>query len=224
MREKRQQLQSLRQEFELLRMKSGETISNFFSRTMAIVNKMRVHGEKMEDMTVVKKILHLVTPKFNYVVCLIEESKDIDFLLIDELQGSLLVHEQKMNQQDKEEQALLVSFNNHRKGGRGRGRGRGSYEGRDSHPQQTQDDHVDKSNVECYRCHRYGHYQNECRTNLSKDNGEKSNFAETQEEISLLMVCNTKEESNKHLWYLDIGCSNHMCGDKEIFAALDESY
>ena len=40
----------------------------------------------------------------------------------------------------------------------------------------------------------------------------------------MLMVCNTKEDTNKQLWYLDTGCSNHMCGDKEIFLNLDESY
>jgi len=52
-------------------------------------------------------------PKFNYVVCSIEESKDIDALSIDELQSSLQLHEQKMNQQEQEEQALQVSTNNH---------------------------------------------------------------------------------------------------------------
>lgn len=40
---KRQQLQHLCTKFEILGMKSGETISNFFSGTMAIVNKMQVH-------------------------------------------------------------------------------------------------------------------------------------------------------------------------------------
>ena len=46
------------------------------------------------------------------MVCSIEESKDLDILSIDELQGSLLVHEHKMVQQDKEEQTLQVSTNN----------------------------------------------------------------------------------------------------------------
>ena len=89
---KRQQLQSLRQEFELLFIRSGESAFDFFSRTMAIVNRMRVHGEKMEDVTVVEKIQRSMTTKFNYIICSIEESKDIDLLSIDELQGSLLVH------------------------------------------------------------------------------------------------------------------------------------
>ena len=95
-RTKRQQLQALRSEFETLRMKPGESVSDYFSRTMAIINKMRIHGEKMEDVTVIEKSLRSMTPKFNYVVCSIEESKDLDELSIDELQGSLLVHEQKI--------------------------------------------------------------------------------------------------------------------------------
>nr|DAD45562.1 TPA_asm: hypothetical protein HUJ06_003792 [Nelumbo nucifera] len=95
-RAKRVQLQALRREFEVLQMKSGESVSKYFSRTMTIANKMRIHGEKLEDVTIVEKILRSMTPKFNFVICSIEESKDIDTLLIDELQNSLLVHEQKI--------------------------------------------------------------------------------------------------------------------------------
>lgn len=65
---------------------------------MAIVNKMRIHGDKTTDVTFVEKILRSLTPKFNFVVCSIEEANDIDELSIDELQSSLLVHEQKINQ------------------------------------------------------------------------------------------------------------------------------
>ena len=38
------------------------------------------------------------------------------------------------------------------------------------------------------------------------------------------MVYHTKEETSKNMWYLDTGCSNHMCGDKRAFSTLDESY
>ncbi|XP_059659024.1 uncharacterized protein LOC132305399 [Cornus florida] len=111
-RAKRQQLQALHTEFEMLRMKSGESVIDYFSRMMAIVNKMHIHGDKMEDVTVIEKILRSLTPKFNYVGCSIEESKDLDDLSIDELQGSLLVHEQNFKQQEKEEQALQVTTSN----------------------------------------------------------------------------------------------------------------
>jgi hypothetical protein len=37
--------------------------------------------------------LRTLTEKYNYIVCSIEESKDINHLSVDELQSSLLVHE-----------------------------------------------------------------------------------------------------------------------------------
>ena len=73
---------------------------------------------------------------------------------------------------------------------------------------------VDKSNVECFRCQRYSHYKFECKTNLNKNRGVKSNFAEKEKEISLLMACHVKKERHKHLWYLNTDSNNHMCGDK----------
>ena len=97
---------------------------------------LRFHGEKMEDVTIVEKILRSLTPKFNYVVCYIEESKDIDAFSLDDLQSSLLVLEQKMNRSStSEEQALKAStsthFSNSRGRGKGRGRGRGDRGNRD---------------------------------------------------------------------------------------------
>nr|DAD21450.1 TPA_asm: hypothetical protein HUJ06_022913 [Nelumbo nucifera] len=125
-RAKRVQLQALRREFEVLQMKLGESVSEYFSRTMAIANKMRIHGEKLEDVTIVEKILHSMTPRFNFVICSIEESKDIDTLSIDELQNSLLVHEQKITQQDNEEQALQAATSS-------RGHGKGGWKGKNTH-------------------------------------------------------------------------------------------
>ena len=84
-------------------------MNEYFTRTLTIANKMRIHGEKMEDVAVIEKILRLMTPKFDYVVCSIEESHDLDTLSIDELQSSLLVHEQRSNGHAVDEQALKVT-------------------------------------------------------------------------------------------------------------------
>ncbi|KAG8373260.1 hypothetical protein BUALT_Bualt11G0005400 [Buddleja alternifolia] len=168
---KRQQLQALRADFETLRMKSGESVSDYFSRVMTIVNKMRIHGDKSDDVIVVEKILRSMTPKFNYVVCSIEESKDIDELSLDELQSSLLVHEHKLNQQDKDEHALKVSTRTY--GGRGRGKGSKNQKYQQQQPSNQPRDSLgrgrgrggshfdarrqkpkDKSEIQCYRCKR----------------------------------------------------------------------
>lgn len=74
-RVKRQQLQALRKEFEILHMKEGESVNAYFARTLSIANKMSVHGGKLENVAVVEKVLRSMTSKFAYVVCSIEESK-----------------------------------------------------------------------------------------------------------------------------------------------------
>lgn len=68
-----------------------------------------------------------MTSKFDYVVRSIEESNDIDTMSIDELQSSLLVHEQRMSNHIEEEQAHKVT---HTRNFSGRGRGLGSLRGR----------------------------------------------------------------------------------------------
>ncbi|KAA8547145.1 hypothetical protein F0562_003589 [Nyssa sinensis] len=139
-------------------MKSGESVTDYFSRTMAIVNKMRNHGDKTEDVTILEKILRSMIPKFNFVVCSIEEANDIEEFSTNELQSSLLVHEQKINQQENKEQALKASTENHStpsRGDRGRGRGRGKVRGDNDRGNQQQYQHQDNQ----YRGRgRGGHY------------------------------------------------------------------
>ena len=53
-------------------------------------------------MRAVEKILHYLTPKFDYVVCDIEESKDLDSMMIKQLECSLLDHKKKMKRRKEE--------------------------------------------------------------------------------------------------------------------------
>ena len=105
-------------------------MNEYFARTLTIANRMKANCENKGDVAIVEKILRSMTPKFDYVVCSIEESKDIDTLTIDELQSSLLVHEQCMSSHVEEEHALKITLGD-QSGGRGRGfrsvnrRGRG---------------------------------------------------------------------------------------------------
>jgi hypothetical protein len=211
---KRAQLQALRRDFEVLSMKENETVDEYFSRTLAIANKMTAHGERLEQVNIVEKVLRSMTSKFNYVVCSIEESNDVTTLTIDELQSSLLVHEQRMKgTQEKDDEHALKMTNGGRGYGRGRGRGtcaRGRGRGRQS-----------KERVECFKCHKLGHYQNEC-----PSWEENANYAEfdDQEEVLLMAQGSNGTTEKKEVWFLDSGCSNHMVGNKDWLSNFDGNF
>lgn len=62
---------------------------------MEIYSKMRFYGEIMSDVAIMEKILRPLCSKFNYVICSIDESKDIKHLSFD--QSLLVLHEHKKN-------------------------------------------------------------------------------------------------------------------------------
>lgn len=116
-------------------MKEGESVTDYFGRLMSTTNEMRNFGEEITDVMIVEKILRSLTENFNYVVCSIEESKDTDAMSVDELQSSLLVHEQKLLKKPSDDQVLSAELDPIGRQGRGRGRspfnrGRGRGRGR----------------------------------------------------------------------------------------------
>ena len=58
---KRIRLQILRGDIEAAQIKDEENISDYYSRLLLIVNKMRRNGEKMEDIQVMEKLLRSLT-------------------------------------------------------------------------------------------------------------------------------------------------------------------
>jgi hypothetical protein len=123
-------LQTLRTQFETLRMIESENVDQFMTRVMGIVNQIRLIGETITNQRIVEKILKSLPQKFEMVVTTILESKDLSSFSTDELIGSPVTHKTRLHLTDESiSNAFKTQFSFSR--GRGRGRSRG-HQGRGS--------------------------------------------------------------------------------------------
>ncbi|PON38489.1 hypothetical protein PanWU01x14_312190 [Parasponia andersonii] len=109
-----------------------ELVSDYFSRVLTISNQMKKNGDKLENVTIMEKILRSLDPKFENIITVIEETKNLRAMTIEQLLGFLQAREEKKKKmqnfneqffkaqlQEKEE-----NFGNRRGCGKGRGQGR----------------------------------------------------------------------------------------------------
>ena len=67
------------------------------NQVMAVVNLLKIYSEEIKDQIVVEKVLIYLSTKFDVVVATIKEAKGLATLTVDELMGSLLSHEARID-------------------------------------------------------------------------------------------------------------------------------
>ena len=75
--------------------------------------------------------------------------------------------------------------------------------------------------MECFKCHKLGHFQYECPIWEENVNYEKF---DDEEEMLLMSFTETKSIDKKGVWFFDSGCNNHMCGIKDWFFDFDDKF
>ncbi len=70
-------LQNWRREFENLKIKESDSVEQFTTQVTNLVTQLRLLGEELLDQRIVEKVLRSMPKKFESVVVIIEESKDL---------------------------------------------------------------------------------------------------------------------------------------------------
>ncbi|CAL8108654.1 unnamed protein product [Prunus armeniaca] len=94
-------LQTLRKDFENIKMKDSETSQGYYARVKEIINQLRAYGENINDSRIVEKILISLTDKYDPLVTAIEHTKDITSLSVAELMSSLEAYEKRLSRRNE---------------------------------------------------------------------------------------------------------------------------
>jgi hypothetical protein len=200
-------------------MKDFDSIYQFTYRVTELVNQIRKNGDELPDHKVVEKVLRSLPRKFDAIVVVIEESKDLTKYSMEELVGSLKNYEDMLNRNDNT--SLEHAFKIQMTFGRGRGRGRGnlgfrgrgrgrnnfqreerksqdpggrrnqSFSSRESNHNQTSQ-RYDKSKIQCYYCKKYGHFANECQKRQAYMRKQNAHFSESSSE-TMFITCDVAQ-------------------------------
>ncbi|WVZ01111.1 hypothetical protein V8G54_027180 [Vigna mungo] len=208
----------------------------YFNKILTLTNQMKSCGEKkLDDVSIIEKIMRSLPKSFDYITVAIEESKDLEKLKIEELQSSLEAHEMRLRDREiirLDDQALRVQHAN----GDGKKKYKnckckpttqGKWKNDEDDEREDEDDEregtpntsdrrvnvdhyykkKDKRNVECFTCHKMGHFSYECwfkkGRSLKKDHNKDAHLAkeESDTEPVILMVTTSPAnyESTSHV-------------------------
>ncbi|GBP13452.1 Retrovirus-related Pol polyprotein from transposon TNT 1-94 [Eumeta japonica] len=173
-------------------------------------NQLKQLGENMSDKFVITKVLMSLPEDYKHFISAWESAPD-DKQTYDNLVARLLIEEERIKEKGGPTPSTAFVAKK-----------------------------VDKKSVKCYKCHRLGHYQSECRYNNnnnfgnSKDNRSdlkcyfcnkpghiksQCRFKKGKEKESNAFIVNSvfDEQLQKSQWLVDSGASEHMCCECKLF-------
>ncbi|KAL6607829.1 hypothetical protein ACP70R_040892 [Stipagrostis hirtigluma subsp. patula] len=162
-RVKKARVQTLKRELDGLYMGESEKINEFALKVTTIVNEIRTLGTKMEETTVVEKLLHAVPDKFLPIISTIEQWGDVTTMSVPETIGRLRAFEEsskgRRRDKDGEPQLLLTREEWEAQAAEEKKNNVGSGNGVDKKKYRGK---FDKSKIDCRNCGELGHFADEC--------------------------------------------------------------
>ncbi|CAN6715608.1 unnamed protein product [Malus baccata var. baccata] len=228
-------LQGLRREFEYTRMRDDESISVYLTKLFDLINQMRSYEEELSRERIVQKLLISLPSAYDSICSVIEHSRDIDVIEVQEVVASLKSFAQSLSilLEIKEIDIKRIGSPKYKnwnqksvyqsgkqivaaEGGRNPCKHCDKYHYRECFL---------KGKPKCHCCGKIGHIARDCNTKKNAQGVQQLNFAaQVPATTTMFYVSNeVAKKSIEDVWYVDSGCSNHMTGREDVLIDIDRS-
>nr|CAN73998.1 hypothetical protein VITISV_043372 [Vitis vinifera] len=209
-------LLTLKREFELMKMKDDESVKDYSGRLMDVVNQIQLLGEAFTDQKVVEKIMVSVPQKFEAKISAIEESCDLQTLIIVELTSKLHAQEQRVLMRgDKATEGAFQA--NHK------GKNSGNLQGKKffkNNKGKAEGSSRKGKFSSCSHCRRTNHAEKDC---WHKEQNASVTEEDKNDDEHLFMASQAFSSHELNTWLIDSGCTSHMTKYMSIFTSIDRS-
>jgi hypothetical protein len=185
-------------------------------------------GVKIEEEDKAILLLASLPSSYDHLVTTLLYGKET--LAFEEVTGSLLSHETRRKPVNDQADGLVARFEPKRGRDKFKGKnGRGKQFRSKSRSAQGEESRSDAKDVECYYCHKKGHYRRFCRL-MKQDLEDKKNQKGSADSVNVandesddsevsadLLSVSSGTDSLIDSWILDSACSYHMCPNRQWF-------
>ncbi|CAL8166844.1 unnamed protein product [Prunus armeniaca] len=202
-------LQALRRDFENTHMQDDESLSGYITKLLELLNQMKSYGEDISDQRIVQKLLISLSREYDSIAEVIEETKDIETIGVQEVIGSLKSHEQRLQRHTEkltEKAFSSLSVNPKEQSNVAQD---GSSKSKKNWKLQN------KKKWEG----RFGHLAKDCNGKTP----QAAHYAKhMEEEGTMFYACHAAFViKNNSVWYVDSACSNHMTSHESLLIDID---
>ncbi|GJZ25843.1 ribonuclease H-like domain-containing protein, partial [Tanacetum coccineum] len=159
---KKTQRNLLKQQYENFTASSSEVLDQTFDRLQKLISQLKIHGETILQEDANQKFLRSLSPEWN-THTIVWSQPNCPQLDNEDLQQ---IHPDDLEEMDLRWQMAMLTM---------RARRFLKNTGRKFSVNGTETIGFDKSNVECYNCHKRGHFARECMALRNQDNRNRDN-------------------------------------------------
>ncbi|CAL8990799.1 unnamed protein product [Prunus brigantina] len=226
-------------------MREDESLSAYLTKLFDLINQMRGYGEELSRERIVQKMLISLLPVYDPICFVIEHSRDLDAIEVQEVVASLKSFAQRLerhheNKTEKAFASLSVDSksakatgnqnNKQQKNWKDKGK---KWDNKPADGTKNPCKHCGKLHYgecrfkgkpKCYNCDKLGHIAKDCYSKKPVQQQQLQYATQVTSTPTMFYVNNaTEKRSMEEVWYLDSGCSNHMTGREDVLIDIDRN-